>query len=623
MCKTKFSLSIITQHYFLLVYSLFNRHIRLLISANPASITSPYSFNNGYNKVCSPTQPESNQSVSGQLRPNMRGRFKRKDTYWKAEVGPPAAAEVVSPGSPLPGAPSGSGGPDSPGSGLADMGLDKCHQKSPNRPKYGAEKRYLGVRVKMPVKDMLRNIRLAKGCDPQKLQRKRPTKSLEELAIIVEVLEEDLKTGNTYSPLRPSTNSDPSSTFLLSFRSPEPSNNAWRATPPPYSEHFCSDPELGSLSSFCSASSFGSPSNNSLSGSSDCLSHCLPSSQQCSMAGYHSADDTDDMIPSPQYLSACSSPGSADFWQAAPHPGPGFANPGYDPFWDENAGSQDTDDGGRKTEWLSSGNCVGQSSSAYFLSQLQREEKELRDMSDNMLLASDRQGRMALHRVVCLGKRAQGYAIAKRMATINCLDLKDSKGMTALHLAAKLNQHLMVADLIGLGANANEKDASGKTCLHLCAENGYIRVLEVLRYMMADGVFVDLDATDNYGLSVLQCAALGLSATVRELERSASPAQLYALRKEQMMETLECLLQMDSNPPTLGSTYSKNLFDVRFEKDPDQFMQGVKSDIKKVSGFEMQLKFLLRSMIFFNLKIMMKKMILSPILHLSQAYMTL
>ena len=51
---------------------------------------------------------------------------------------------------------------------------------------------------------------------------------------------------------------------------------------------------------------------------------------------------------------------------------------------------------------------------------------------------------------------------------------------TSLHLAARHNQHLMVADLIGLGANANEKDASGKTCLHICAERGYIRVLEVV-----------------------------------------------------------------------------------------------------------------------------------------------
>lgn len=226
------------------------------------------------------------------------------------------------------------------------------------------------------------------SCD---FQRKRPTKSLEELAIIVEVLEEDLKTGNTYSSLHPSADSDPSSAFLLSFRSQETRGNAWRSTPPPYSEHFCSDPELGPLSSFCSASNLGSPSNDSMSdsGSSDSL---LPLSQQC-MAGYHSADDTDDMIPSPQYLAACSSPGSTEFWQAAPLPDPGFTNPGYALYRDENVGSQDGDVGDLKTKWLSSGN-GGQSSGAYFLSQLQREEKELQDISDNMLVASDAQGRM-------------------------------------------------------------------------------------------------------------------------------------------------------------------------------------------------------------------------------------
>jgi len=37
----------------------------------------------------------------------------------------------------------------------------------------------------------------------------------------------------------------------------------------------------------------------------------------------------------------------------------------------------------------------------------------------------------------------------------------------------------MVADLVSLGANINAKDRYGKTCLHLSAENGYIRVLEV------------------------------------------------------------------------------------------------------------------------------------------------
>lgn len=50
---------------------------------------------------------------------------------------------------------------------------------------------------------------------------------------------------------------------------------------------------------------------------------------------------------------------------------------------------------------------------------------------------------------------------------------------TALLYAAKHNQHLMVADLIGLGANINETNRWGKSCLHLSAENGYVRVLEV------------------------------------------------------------------------------------------------------------------------------------------------
>ncbi|CAL8350661.1 unnamed protein product [Lota lota] len=484
----------------------------------------------------------------------MRGRFNRKDAYWDADMGPSAAVEVISPGepSPLPRESTSSEGPDSPLSGSADMGLDDRPQNSkiatmtsyPNIrlihiPEYGLEKRYLGVRVKMPVKDMLRSIRLAQGCDPQELQcenftmhiystgekkrvntckerraskRKRPNKSLEELAFIVEVLEEDLKMGNPYSSLRPSANSDPSSAFLLSFSAMEPSN-----TPPPHGESSCSSPEL---SSCCSTSDLRSPSNDSTSdgGSSDCLSQGLPSSQQC-MAGCHRGNDSDDMIPSPKYMAARSSPRSVEFWHAAPRQSPEFADPGYD---------------------------LG----ACFLSQLQREENALKGMSDSMLLASDGQGRLALHRVVCLGKRAQGYAIAKRMASIHCLDLKDSEGMTALHLAARHNQPLMAADLIGLGANANEKDASGKTCLHISAERGHICVLQVLNHMMSNGVFVDMDATDNYGLSVLQCAALGLSTRVWELEGRASLARLHTLRKEQMMETLECLLQMDSHPPT-------------------------------------------------------------------------
>ncbi|CAJ1066007.1 uncharacterized protein zgc:113279 [Xyrichtys novacula] len=426
----------------------------------------------------------------------MRGRFKRKDSKERGE----GASNL---GAPPPG---------KTAAGLAETHAPVPGGKDGTRcPLYDGEKVYLGVRVKMPVRDLLRNIRLAQGRDPQDPQekcgktaigekkrvktrtgrrtakRKRPTKSLEELAIIVEVLEEDLRTGNTY----------------------------------------CSPPQsLPSPGS--SVSPEWSPTG----------------------AGYNS-DESDEMIPSPQsYMSH--SPGSLEYQQALSpttfmhnslqhpcvgHMGDGGGGAGMEDFFD--IPNQD---------W-------SVDSSAFFFTQLQKEESQLRHIADSVLLSTDDQGRTALHKVACVGKRALGYAIAKRMAALNSLDLKDSEGMTALLHAAKHNHHLMVADLIRLGANVNERNYLGKSCLHLSAEKGYVRVLEVLKHAMMDGVYVDVEATDNSGMSVLQCASVALKATVRELETSTSPnyTRLHTLHREQMMETLECLLQMGSYLHTLGS----------------------------------------------------------------------
>ncbi|XP_068590225.1 NF-kappa-B inhibitor zeta [Cebidichthys violaceus] len=370
---------------------------------------------------------------------------------------------------------------------------------------YGDEKVYLGVRVKMPVRDLLKKIRIDKGWEPHDLQnihgksvkgdgqkvkmraarrsykRKRSTKSLEELAIIVEVLEEDLRTGNT-----------------------------------------------------CRSSPQSLPSPNP------------PVSPGWSQSGYNS-DESDEMIPSPDFYGT-SSPGSAGEYQQAWSP-PGFTHTGLQPSGIGGVG-------GGEWEWADTQNQEWNlNNSTFFWAQLQREESQLEDISDAELLAHDEHGRTTLHKVACIGKRALGYAIAKRMAALNSLDLKDSDGMTALLHAAKHNHHLMVEDLILLGANVNETNNSGKSCLHLSAERGYIRVLEVLKNAMLDGVYVDVEATDNSGICVLQCASLALKATVRKLENSKFPNQtrLHTLRQEQIMETLECLLQMGSYLHTMGS----------------------------------------------------------------------
>ncbi|XP_050928918.1 NF-kappa-B inhibitor zeta [Lates calcarifer] len=345
-----------------------------------------------------------------------------------------------------------------------------CSKKGARCSIYGNEKVYLGVRVKMPVKDLLRNIRLAQGWEPQDFQetcsktfkgdkkrvktrtgrrttkRKHPTKSLEELAIIVEVLEEDLKTGNTY----------------------------------------------------CS------------------LSQCPPSSEpplspELSPTGYNS-DESDEMIPSPSPISS---------W---------LMHGGLQP-----SSTNMERDSERGEEWFDPQNHNWNLNSyAFFWTQLQKEENQLRDISDAVLLATDGQGRAGM-----CWKRALGYAIAKRMAALNSLDFKDSDGMYDCKdcppACGESQPSPYGADLISLGANVNETNNLGKSCLHLSAEKGYIR--------------------GPGGMSVLQCASVALKATVCELESSKSPdhTRLHTLRKGQMMETLECLLYMGSYLHTMGS----------------------------------------------------------------------
>ncbi|XP_073674574.1 uncharacterized protein [Garra rufa] len=398
-------------------------------------------------------------------------------------------------------------------------------QTGPKKHKSTSEKKYLGVRVRMPVRDMLKNIRLAKGVDPKDLQekhskaskgdkkrvntsgnrrcflKKHQTKSLEDLEIIVEVLEEDLKTCQSYR---------------LPNTSPSGQENEM-----PLSPNYSAPSETSPVHSV--SSSYPSPSYSQgadlFLGNQEEHSSYESDSYDLYGMSCSPANSCEYQVPSPQ-----------DSFNASPNPEVWevFSQKMTYPPWPHS----------QQEEW---------SNMTFFWTQLEREENLLKEISDQELLAVDENGRILLHRAVEEGKRSLVYVIARRMAALKKLDLKDSEGKTSLHLAAQKNQHFMVADMVSLGANINVKDRYGKTCLHLSAENGYIRVLEVLKGLMKNGVYINLEERDANGLSALQCAAVALNHTVRELElcESAGWVRLHTLRKEQMMETLKCLLQME------------------------------------------------------------------------------
>ncbi|XP_068028300.1 uncharacterized protein [Anomalospiza imberbis] len=188
---------------------------------------------------------------------------------------------------------------------------------------------------------------------------------------------------------------------------------------------------------------------------------------------------------------------------------------------------------------------------SFFQFQLSREENLLRNIPEEKLLAPDENGNRLLHKAVAQGRRALTFALAQRFASLNKIDEKDAEKRTALHLAAEKNQHLMVSDLISLGANVNEQDSSGKTPLHLCAENGYLRVLEVLKSCKNNGMCVDVDLPDHCGLTPLHCAALAHTVLVTESQstaRDTSTGRFLRLRKAQILEGILCLLQMGAKP---------------------------------------------------------------------------
>ncbi|XP_023672032.1 uncharacterized protein [Paramormyrops kingsleyae] len=424
---------------------------------------------------------------------------------------------------------------------------------------------YLGVQVRMPVRDLLRKLRLSKGFDPSEIQRypgerkrvttsgtrkKRqnqlPSEALEDLAIIVEVLEEDLKANKLCRCI---------GEFF----------------PSPYFPHSIGQ-QLGETLPSCLLKSIV-PGSGPVLQRKVFLTLCLFSDREMQTT-FTSSSQTP--LPSPGGHPGSSGDEAEDL---SPHHMVIFTHndteyKGHSSqefviqsnsspcYWDSLQDQARDPHGYAATQW-------SWETQPFFQLQPPREENLLRSVSDLELPEFQKGGGILLHNVVSQRRRCLASSIGQQIASVNWLDVKDARGQTqedphsppwnlnnstpcpppqtALHLAAQRNQHLLLSDLILLGADVNVRDGLGRTCLHLSAEKGNFRTLEVLRNFMNSGVHINVKAKDMNGNSALHCAVEALHVVDWELEfcTDIRRVEVLTLQKEHLKETMKCLLQME------------------------------------------------------------------------------
>ncbi|KAM6238337.1 uncharacterized protein LJ264_013086 [Porphyrio hochstetteri] len=438
------------------------------------------------------------------------------------------------------------------------------------------QKRYMGVRVRMPVRELLRKIRLSKGLDSAhskeasltktvtkgssgKTEKRRvhpytekqlrqskqsigqTLKGLEDLDILVEVLQEDLDKSRLKEESLHSVPGGFWQGFSTGLQGPRWEAGGSKQAAPGLQERCHS---LTKLHSYCCFKEFSSALRAEVETS---LHDTQNNVQEPNSPGILSR--TRERERSWWIQDACS---QKDFPMHSSQDTSPYFNPSggcSEVLLEANTACTDTEGHLKSTPVSSTQQDL--SAISFFQFQLHREESLLRNIPADKLLAPDGDGNRLLHKAVAQGRRALTYALAQRFASLNKIDEKDAEKRTALHLAAEKNQHLMVSDLIALGANVNEQDSSGKTPLHLCAENGYLRVLEVLKNCKDNGMCVEVNLTDHYGLTPLHGAALAHTVLVLESQRAdinTAKGRFLRLRRDQILEGINCLLQMGGKP---------------------------------------------------------------------------
>ncbi|XP_061484133.1 NF-kappa-B inhibitor zeta isoform X2 [Rhineura floridana] len=189
---------------------------------------------------------------------------------------------------------------------------------------------------------------------------------------------------------------------------------------------------------------------------------------------------------------------------------------------------------------------------SFFQWQVEQEENKLTNISQDQILAKDSDGDTFLHIAVAQGRRAVSYVLARKMAALHMLDIKEHNGQSALQVAVAANQHLIVQDLVSLGAQVNTTDCWGRTPLHVCAEKGHAQVLQAIQKgVIVSNQYVDLEATNYDGLTAMHCAVVAHNAVVHDIESQQSPhtpeVQELRLKGKRLADTIKFLIQMGAS----------------------------------------------------------------------------
>ncbi|XP_038657749.1 NF-kappa-B inhibitor zeta [Scyliorhinus canicula] len=195
---------------------------------------------------------------------------------------------------------------------------------------------------------------------------------------------------------------------------------------------------------------------------------------------------------------------------------------------------------------------------SFFQWQIEQEENKLSNLTQEQLISKDSDGDTLLHIAVAQGRRALAYVLGKKMAAINMMDVKEHNGQSALQVAVAANQHLIVQDLVSLGAQMNTSDRWGRTPLHVVAEKGFVQVLVAIEKGMALSYqHLNLEATNFDGMTALHCAVHAQNRVLHELQNKicrqppSVEDQELAVKSKSLLETIKTLLHMGASIETL------------------------------------------------------------------------